>query len=88
MQKLKKIIASQEIYQPIWNHIPDDHSRSQPVHDYIKQIFSKHPEITMVLDLGCGEGDSIDLFRKVKADVLWYGVDIEGSPEVKNRLSK
>ena len=88
MQKLKIIITSQEIYKAIWNHIPDDHSRSQSIHCYIKQIFSKHPDITTILDLGCGEGDSVDLFGKVKADVIWYGVDIEGSPEVKKRLRK
>lgn len=88
MWTIKQMIASQEIYKAIWNHIPDDHSRSQSIHCYIKQIFSKHPDITTILDLGCGEGDSIDLFGNVKSDVIWHGVDIEGSPEVKKRLRK
>ena len=88
MQTIKQIIASQEIYKPIWPHIPDDHSRPQSVQGYIEQIFSESSEIETVLDLGCGEGDSIDLFRKVKAEIRWHGVDIEGSPEVKKRKRK
>ena len=35
-----------------------------------------------VLDLGCGAGDSIDLFRRLAPGVRWSGVDIEGSAEV------
>jgi len=35
-----------------------------------------------VLDLGCGAGDSIDLFRRLAPEVRWSGVDIEESPEV------
>ena len=35
-----------------------------------------------VLDLGCGAGDSIDLFRRLAPGVRWTGVDIEGSAEV------
>ena len=32
-----------------------------------------------VMDLGCGAGDSVDLFRSVDPDVSWVGVDIEDS---------
>ncbi len=35
-----------------------------------------------VLDVGCGTGDSIDLFRRLAPGVRWSGVDIEGSAEV------
>ena len=35
-----------------------------------------------VLDVGCGTGDSIDLFRRLAPEVRWSGVDIEGSAEV------
>lgn len=39
-------------------------------------------EPLQVLDLGCGKGDSIDLFRDLAPGVRWSGVDIEGSAEV------
>lgn len=38
-----------------------------------------------VLDLGCGEGKSVDLFRSIDPEVAWVGVDIEASPEVCQR---
>lgn len=38
-----------------------------------------------VLDLGCGAGDSIDLFRSLSPGVRWSGVDIERSAEVEMR---
>ena len=37
------------------------------------------------MDLGCGTGDSVDLFRSVEPAVEWVGVDIEDSPEVAER---
>lgn len=87
-QTIKKIIVSQEIFKAIWKYIPADHSRTQSVHGYIEQNFLNYPEIATILDLGCGEGNSVDLFRKVKSDVNWHGVDIVGSPEVKKRMRK
>jgi SAM-dependent methyltransferase len=38
-----------------------------------------------VLDLGCGAGDSVDLFRSLEPRVQWTGADIERSPEVAER---
>ena len=38
-----------------------------------------------VLDLGCGAGDSIRLFRSVHPEVSWVGADIDESPEVAAR---
>jgi SAM-dependent methyltransferase len=38
-----------------------------------------------VLDLGCGTGDSVDLFRARDPAVAWTGVDLERSPEVDQR---
>lgn len=41
-----------------------------------------------VLDLGCGAGHSIDLFRRLAPSVEWHGVDIADSPEVQARTRK
>jgi SAM-dependent methyltransferase len=38
-----------------------------------------------VLDLGCGEGGSVEQFRSVDPSVRWLGVDLEESPEVARR---
>ena len=38
-----------------------------------------------VLDLGCGIGSSVDLFRARDPDVEWIGIDVPGSPEARFR---
>ncbi len=38
-----------------------------------------------VLDLGCGDGRSVDWFRRSFAQLDWTGLDIDESPEVKTR---
>ena len=38
-----------------------------------------------VVDLGCGRGDSVDLFRAADPEVRWVGVDLEHSAEVAQR---
>ena len=35
--------------------------------------------------MGCGEGKSLKYFLNINSKADWYGVDIEDSPEVKNR---
>jgi SAM-dependent methyltransferase len=40
----------------------------------------------VVMDLGCGAGDSVDQFRNVNPGVRWVGVDVESSPEVALRV--
>jgi SAM-dependent methyltransferase len=60
--------------------IPGDHSRQVLADHYAARL---HP--TRVMDLGCGRGDSVDLFRAVNPGVRWVGVDIEESPEVDGR---
>ncbi len=49
---------------------------------------TKIGSIKKVLDLGCGNGDSVDYFRKTDPLIEWTGLDIEHSPEVKSRKRK
>ena len=86
MKNLKYKIASQETYKSICDFLPDDHSNAQSLSDYLKQFFIQFSGPARVLDLGCGEGDSIDLFRGLAENVVWHGIDIESSPEVKQRV--
>ena len=38
-----------------------------------------------MLDLGCGAGDSVDVFRARDPEVQWVGLDVPGSPEAHER---
>jgi SAM-dependent methyltransferase len=60
--------------------IPADHSRQVLADHYAGRLGARR-----VMDLGCGKGDSVDLFRSVDPGVEWVGVDIEDSPEVAER---
>jgi SAM-dependent methyltransferase len=62
------------------DRIPADHSRQVLADHYAHRISAAR-----VMDLGCGAGDSVELFRSVNPDVSWVGVDIEESPEVAQR---
>ena len=62
------------------DRIPADHSRPVLADHYAGRLRARR-----VMDLGCGAGDSIDLFRSVDPEVSWVGVDIERSPEVAAR---
>ncbi len=85
MKNLKNKIESQETYKLICAYLPEDHSNPQSLHRCVEQYFSQHIESVKVLDLGCGEGNSFDFFRRLSKRVVWHGVDIENSPEVKQR---
>ncbi len=58
--------------------IPGDHSRQTLADAYARPA-------RRVLDLGCGAGDSVDLFRSLDPRVEWVGADIAESAEVAAR---
>jgi SAM-dependent methyltransferase len=60
--------------------IPGDHSRQVLADHYAERL-----RPARVMDLGCGTGDSVDLFRALNPEVKWVGVDVEESPEVSGR---
>ncbi len=60
--------------------IPCDHSRQVVADHYAARLRPMN-----VMDLGCGAGDSVELFRALGREVRWVGVDIEESPEVAER---
>ncbi len=61
---------------------PGDHSRQVHATYYLDLLMEQEPRPRRVMDLGCGSGDSVDLFRAHDPDVDWVGVDIAMSPEV------
>lgn len=69
------------------SRIPADHSRAQLADAYARRYLSGpgRPAAPDVLDLGCGAGDSVDLFRSLEPSVRWVGADLASSPEVDDR---
>ena len=65
-------------------YVPDDFSRQISLDDLTKVFFFNHT-VQTILDLGCGIGNSADLFCKINPKITWIGIDIEDSPEVKAR---
>ncbi|MGH9517611.1 MAG: class I SAM-dependent methyltransferase [Terriglobales bacterium] len=70
---------------PLQPYIPMDHSRQVTAEHCLRQLFATHKDLRRVMDLGCGSGDSVDLFREKIEEVKWVGLDIESSPEVMRR---
>ena len=67
--------------------IPTDHSRQSSAEDMATTFLttaSLNPS-PLILDLGCGEGHSVDFFRQQSPRARWVGVDIASSPEVMAR---
>ncbi len=88
MVNLEKKIRGLENYKLLFDYLPKDHSTRQCLTSYLQQVCCQLNDSAFVLDLGCGVGDSIDLFEKLAPTVKWHGVDIEDSPEVKKRTRK
>lgn len=88
MRKLEDKIRSLETFKAIETYLPKDHSNRQSLNVYLQQLLSQFTGAATILDLGCGEGDSIDFFQSIAKDVVWHGVDISDSPEVKKRTRK
>jgi len=69
------------------DRIPNDHTRQVNSFYYVDYLL-KQKNVRTVLDLGCGDGRSIDYFRMKNKDVTWFGLDIASSPEVDLRIRK
>ncbi|MEZ5656089.1 MAG: class I SAM-dependent methyltransferase [Sphingobium sp.] len=73
------------IYDLMKEFIPNDHCRQSRASEMAKNIIAKKKP-QMIVDLGCGAGNSVDFFRKCAPQARWVGVDIEQSPEVMQRI--
>ena len=73
-------ITRQPAYQLLRACLPDDHAERCTAERYASLLSTKGGQ-SCVLDLGCGVGDTIDLFRAATPDLVWHGVDTESSPE-------
>ena len=60
-------------------YLPRDHARQVNATYYGRLVMADGPTPHRVMDLGCGTGGSVDLFRSIEPDVDWVGVDVETS---------
>ena len=68
--------------------LPHDHARQVTSRYYIDHVMAGDPKPRVVVDLGCGRGDSVDVFRKHASDVTWVGIDIGDSMEAQQRTRR
>jgi ubiquinone/menaquinone biosynthesis C-methylase UbiE len=73
------------MYQEIKDCLPSDNSRQYRAVDILNELAADNIKINNILDVGCGDGRSIDIFSKLFPAADWIGVDIESSPEVNSR---
>lgn len=81
---LNSYFENHRIFQQFARYIPTDNARQAGTELLVAEIL-KSRTVERVLDLGCGEGNSVELFRKISPAAAWCGVDIEDSPEVRAR---
>jgi SAM-dependent methyltransferase len=66
--------------------VPSDHAGQTLADHYISAAAGRRSSGGWrVLDLGCGDGRSLDAFRRRDSQVEWVGLDLEDSPEVATR---
>jgi SAM-dependent methyltransferase len=66
--------------------VPGDHARQTLADHYAERAVGRPDRGPWrVLDLGCGAGGSVDVFRARDPDVEWVGLDVPGSPEAHGR---
>lgn len=73
----------------MWNemadYVPNDHPGQVTAEWMVKRVLDKLPPKPVIVDVGCGAGNSIDFFRNLLPECEWIGVDIAESPEVRQR---
>ena len=65
--------------------IPTGGSPQVLAEDLVPWLLSDPGPGAQVVDLGCGRGDSVDVFRAADPAVRWVGVDLPESAEVSER---
>jgi SAM-dependent methyltransferase len=77
--------TEKSLWEVLRPYLPDDHARQVSARYYVEQLMTQPEPPKRVMDLGCGQGDSVDLFRRYDPGVDWVGVDIADSQEALQR---
>lgn len=76
---------SDDLYELLKDALPNDHARQVSAGYFVELLAGQGRLGPRVLDVGCGDGRSVDLFRRHGKAIDWHGLDIEVSPEVATR---
>ncbi len=74
-------MIADDLKELLGHRVPGDHARQTLAHDLVAGAMAG-VSAPAVLDLGCGNGDSVDLFRGLDATASWVGLDVHDSAEV------
>jgi len=74
-------VIADDLKELLGHRLPGDHARQTLAHDMVAGAMAG-VSAPAVLDLGCGNGDSVDLFRSLDATASWVGLDVDDSAEV------
>lgn len=77
-----------EFYEFLDKVVPGDDSQQVTAPKLLERRLRSGFRPRKILDFGCGNGRSIDMFTQLTPLSEWNGVDIESSPEVKSRTRK
>jgi SAM-dependent methyltransferase len=77
--------ASSDLAEILKSCTPHDHANQVTSRYYIDLLMRSDPQPRVVVDLGCGRGDSVNAFRAHAPDVNWIGIDIGDSVEAQQR---
>ena len=82
-------MVGDDLLAVLGDRIPRDHARQTRADELAATWYRRAADARggglRVVDLGCGAGASVDAFRGIDAQVDWLGVDIQDSPEVRER---
>lgn len=77
-------MIADDLREVLGPRLPTDHASQTGAWDMAARALAAGPAHS-VLDLGCGRGDSLDLFRRLAPASTWTGLDVEDSAEVRQR---
>jgi SAM-dependent methyltransferase len=78
-------VIADDLVELLGSRLPADHARQTRADELAGRALAGRSPGAAVLDLGCGAGDSVDLFRGLDPAGSWIGLDVEGSAEVAAR---
>lgn len=77
-------MIGQDLRELLGDRLPNDHARQTLAEDMAARAVAG-VDAPAVLDVGCGTGRSVEVFRSLAPSARWVGVDLPDSPEVRMR---
>jgi SAM-dependent methyltransferase len=82
-------LPGRDLKELLGDVVPADHARQTLADRYVEREIGRPAQGPWrVLDLGCGAGESVALFRARDPEVHWVGLDVPASPEARERTRR